>query len=399
MQAHYIIKILSGTMRGVEFSLFPGDSIFYLGPGSELTEGKVAETIARADNTFFIPDDTVTGSFTIRIVEPDKDAGFAAEPRIEVDERIEGQDARHFRLIPCNVVETSARTFFAVRPAKATWSADVLGFEPTSDHSMAAVDVPRVRRPRLRATRYAIVLATLLIGGGFVAYRYQAPDMKVRGLAAALHGAPEDYDIVYGRDDKLYVFSESAQGTEWARRASERMERSGTDRFVSKRTEADRIGTLLTKAHIDYVVIRLDSPAEPVVLLSAEPGQKNPMTTQVNNLLLGALPYAREIKIDTVSDRKLLHLAQSGLRAQGISVRQDGSWPRVNLANDVFLDDASLNAMKLFITDFYRQWGSRRINISIRLWDDLLKDRSYQYDSRQMLSVGRRSWDFSTQSN
>jgi len=89
-------------------------------------------------------------------------------------------------------------------------------------------------------------------------------------------------------------------------------------------------------------------------------------------------------------------IARDELRARGITTRTGNHAGRASISNDVFLDDASLHAMAQYRDDFVQQWGERRVRISIRLWDDLLKGRSYQYSQDQLLSVGEGRWDFST---
>ena len=75
MQANYKLKLLSGTLSGVEFTLGEGDSVFHIGPHRDLVDGIVAETLASADNTFYIPDETIAAAFVVRIVAADDNDG------------------------------------------------------------------------------------------------------------------------------------------------------------------------------------------------------------------------------------------------------------------------------------------------------------------------------------
>lgn len=117
---------------------------------------------------------------------------------------------------------------------------------------------------------------------------------------------------------------------------------------------------------------------------------------QVQALLAPQMPYATRIDVRSVGDAQLVEIARAELRARGISTRTGAQAGRASVSNDVFLDDASLHAMARYRDDFVQQWGERRVRISIRLWDDLLKGRSYQYSQDQLLSVGEGRWDFST---
>jgi len=108
------------------------------------------------------------------------------------------------------------------------------------------------------------------------------------------------------------------------------------------------------------------------------------------------LPYARRIDVRTVTDGQLINLARNGLRARGISTRLGTQGARTSLTNDSFLDDAALHSMARYRDEYVQEWGARRVHINIRLWDDLLKGRSYQYSDDQLLSVGEGRWEFST---
>lgn len=144
------------------------------------------------------------------------------------------------------------------------------------------------------------------------------------------------------------------------------------------------------------VVIRLRTPQRPEVVITALGLNDAERQRQVQALLVPQMPYAANIDVRLVGDGQLVAIARDELRARGITTRAGSHAGRASISNDVFLDDASLHAMAQYRDDFVQQWGERRVRISIRLWDDLLKGRSYQYSQDQLLSVGDGRWDFST---
>lgn len=400
-EAHYKLKILSGDLCGAEFSLAPGDTVFHVGPQRDLLEGVVAETIARADNTYYLPGDLAASAFAVRIVAQGEGEGEGeAGPVwcVELGERVEQGGAFRFRPLGANVVESAVGVHLALRADTEAWAAAVLDFAVSEAAQSAAGADPAPRRSRRRFLWLgAPLLLVLLALGGYAAYgRYYAPETRMRTLEDALKTGPVDYDVVYGRDERVYVFSDAVQGAAWGQRASQRLQRDRGDAYINRSREAERLGALLSAAGIDYAVVRLREPQRPVAVLSGDACIAE-MRERATRLLSGKAPYAREIGVECISDGRLIALAQDGLRALGISTRVDTSGARSSLSNDAYLDDATLRAMAGFSEDFRKQWG-RRIAINIRLWDDLLKGRSYQYDPGQLLAVGDGRWEFSTQS-
>jgi hypothetical protein len=160
--------------------------------------------------------------------------------------------------------------------------------------------------------------------------------------------------------------------------------------------EAARLGTLLDAEGVDYAIVRLRDPAVPEIVLASSGGDEKNRHARVLRLLSPQVPYARTLDVRSVSDAQLVAIARQDLRARGISTRVSTLGGRSAISNDIFLDDAGLHAMAAYRREFARQWGERRISINIRLWDDLLKGRSFQYSQDQLLSVGQGRWEFST---
>jgi hypothetical protein len=242
---------------------------------------------------------------------------------------------------------------------------------------------------------FAGALLVGLASLGYVVQQRYAPESKVRGLVGVLRGAPVDYAIAYGTDHRLYAFTDSPSGVAWGQRASQRLGRGDSDVFLERAHEAQRLGALLTSAGIEYAVIRLHDPARPEVVLSGERLLAETVKPKAQVLLAKHMPYAQDIRMDSVSDTRLVALARERLLSFGVTSRLDASGSRVSISNDVFLDDAALHAMTRYAEEFSRYWGDQRISINIRLWDDLLKGRSYQYSPGQLLSVGQGRWEFS----
>ena len=381
-------------MGGVEFTLCEGDTVFHVGPQRELSEGSVGETIASADNTYYIPEDRPLGAFLIRWQPASLDGGSPARLQWasqDVDKRWLFSD------VPANEVFDVEGVYLAWRAVDDSWASEVLDYQPTLSKALRARTPLVARMPRPRSKRAlglslgAAVLITLL-GAGYWFQRHYVPETRVRGLAEIVADAPVDYDIAYGKDGRLYAFTDRAVGVTWGRRASERLARRD-DIYVERSREATRLGELLTAAGMEHVVIRLRDPQRPEVVLSGDIIVTESLKRRVQAMLEPAMPYAAAIQVESIDDPRLLAMARERLRSLGISTRVDTVGSRVSVSNDVYLDDASLHAMTGFVNEFGDYWGRRRIAINIRLWDDLLKGRSYQYSPGQLLSVGEGRWD------
>ncbi|HEY9134103.1 MAG TPA: PrgH/EprH family type III secretion apparatus protein, partial [Dyella sp.] len=286
--------------------------------------------------------------------------------------------------------------YLAWREAEGTWSPEVLDFRPPQ--RALQVRTPLVSRVRRQTSSKpfwfaaAVAAAAIVLSTGYWYRHHFVPETRVRGLIGSLAGAPVDYDVVYGSDGRLYAFADKAIGVAWGRRASERLHRRD-DVFLERTQEATRLGQRLTAAGLDYVVIRLSDPGAPEVVLGGDLIVTESVKRRVNEILGEAAPYARSIKVESIGDARLIAIARDRLRLMGISTRVDMTGARSSISNDVFLDDAALHAMSRYADEFGNYWGRRRVAINIRLWDDLLKGRSYQYSPGQLLSVGEGRWD------
>lgn len=383
--ASHKIKILSGTMSGVEYTLHAGDTVFRTGPHRNLTDGVFGRSLAEADNVFYLPDEArEEASILVRVT--------ATDPQVVELAACAAKEAPQYRPVALNVVLHAAGVYLAVRAEADRWTSEVLDFrvpEPTPPPAGSTEGKPK-RGPLVAGI--AIALLGCLVAAGYWAVSGATPEVKISGLAGLLSAAPLDYEIAYGRDGQLYAFSDSAEGVTWGERAARRALREG-DTFLERSKEAKRLGMVLESAGIDHVVVRLTHLARPEVVLSG--GTVQPaLRDRVRKLLVESAPYIKDVDVSSISDLQLVNVAGARLQSLGISSKVEASGGRLFLTNDAFLDDASLHAMSKYAEEFNHTWGNRRVTISIRLWDDLLKGRSYQYSSSQLISVGDGRWDF-----
>lgn len=392
MSTSYQLKLLSGTLNGVEYSLTEGDTIFYVGSHRDLVEGKAAQMLGSVENAFYLPEDLPEAAFVIHIAT-------GTEP-LRLGERDGPGEPWQYRAILPQQVLCAAGVHFAIRADDEDWAEQVRAFAPPvaltvvpaapgAGSSSLPIVAGYSRRVRVGLMLGALALAASLVVGWFW---QQAPQAQVRGLTSVLSEAPDDYQILPGRDGKLYAFTDVHDGLAWGERASRRQGRA-KDVYLLRSVEAARLELELIDAGLPVVVVRLDQPARPQVVLLGNIDER--LQKQVGALLATAAPYAaRPAQITGITSAELVALARAELHGLGISTRVEPQGQRVSVINDVFLDDASLNAMATMATAFHKHWGRRRITIQLQLWDDLLQGRSYRYSPGQLLSVGDGRWKY-----
>jgi len=380
----YILKLLSGTLQGIEYTLEPGDWLFRIGPRKHLLDGSAAELLGRAENTFFIPDDVLDASFVIRIP-----ADASAVP--QVGESEDGADMV-FRGLPAQQVHAVAGIHLALRRTDEVWVSQVLSFTPPPASIAVLGDHSRLQRWQRRVLVGVTAVAVMACLG--LGVRHLVTQSQVRSIQQTLAEAGDRYTVVAGRDGKFYVIGDD-DDMAWARRATRRAG-WGEAVVLSRQKERERIESILERRKLDLVIARLDSPSLPQIVLSSDTGVLPGVAAAVRSQVMDAMPYASDVRIDAVGDAELYHRATAQLAQASVEARGERTAGGVTVVNAAYLDDRGLRAMSVAAEDFSKEWGTRRITFRIRLWDDLLKGRSFHYDSDQLVALGRGSWVFST---
>lgn len=385
---HYVLKILSGSLSGVEYTLSDTETLFHVGPRQELVNGNAARLLGHADNVYYIPDEVALDAFMFRRVD---DSGTSP---LEIGERTDGA-AWRWREAALQMPHAVAGLHVAVRRREDAWSEAITAFVPPTAPSTAVPADALPAQPPVRRRAPALMIATAAVAvvaicsGWF--YWHYLPETRIRGLAGILQDAPADYQIVAGEHDRLFVFADTPADKAWAERASRRLQRRH-DVHLVRHEQARHLEQTLIDAGLDVVVVRLEQPARPnIVLAGTRPGAQ---LERVKQVLGGRIPWQHELHVEAISDQQLIAQARQALRVRGISTRIEPNGTRTSVVNDVFLDDVALGNMTAAAAEFQQQWGTRRITIIPRLWDDLLQGRSYRYTPGQLLSIGSGRWDY-----
>jgi hypothetical protein len=289
--------------------------------------------------------------------------------------------------------------WLAAAAQEAPWSPAVLEFVPPKDVVVARAHASA--RPTRRMVGGGI-LALLLVLGIAAVWQFgllhrDADAASAASLQETLHGGPESFTVLPGRDNRLYVFSVHPENMLWAMRALHGVSHEQQAMFVTLQGETERVGRLLEAAGQSAAIVTLTQPQRPQVHVVAHGESASAVAESVRALLMNAMPYAEDVTVSSIDERTLARKAQAELGALGISSRVITVADHVSVMNDVVLADADLASMVSYRKRFTRQWGERLVSIRIELWDDLTKGQSYEYGPQQLLTTDKGRWTFLSQ--
>lgn len=385
------LKLLSGSVAGAEYPLAQGDTVFVVGLQQHLWDG-TAGGYAAADNVVFIPDECAEVVFVVRVVAPDDLVADA--PPLQIALARNDGEALQFETLPVQTPHAVGPLWLAACDQIMPWAPRVREFVVPK---RALVTVEKTGRKASRHLLAAAVLVTVLAVGAVWHFMGLNRDPGVVGVAAIearLHGGPETFTVLAGRDRRLYVFTRDPENVLWAKRALQGISQEAQTVFVTTQSEVERVGRLLEPAGQGAAIIRLGKPQRPEVHVVARDRSAPESAGSTRALLMDAMPYAQDVLVKVMDESALAQTAQAELGALGITSRVVSVANHVSVLNDVVLADADLASMLSYRKRFTEQWGERWVSIRIELWDDLTKGQSYEYGPQQLLTTEQGRWKF-----
>jgi type III secretion system PrgH/EprH family protein len=409
-----VLRLLNGALRGGEFVLEGGATLFVLSPPDAFQRD--AGQADFPDNAIFIPVDDGGGNF-----EVDVTAAEDGQPQVALRDLSEFAEAAPYAL---NTVRRIGGLDIALRAQKDAWSPEVLAyagdlpaapFEPVmaSLQSEAAEHVKKNGGKRLR-TAIATLLSALFIAAVaamlWSQYAARSSDEKATQAAQAaqlsqaaqwsalLRGAVGQYRVLPGRDGLIYIFAADERDAGWAQQAVARSGKAEQARVVQTSVEHARILRLLdgNQRGLAYHILRLDNPARPELWLSAE---RAPLDAAARAALAqriaALLPYAETVSVQLLSDAVVAQQAAAGLDLLGVRYRKTTHETSVTLSISGALADGELQKIRTFVEAFYRQWGRNYIHFSVEMADDWRKGKSFEYGGNGYVKATPSHWDFS----
>ncbi|SDD38207.1 type III secretion system protein PrgH/EprH [Cupriavidus sp. YR651] len=373
-----VIRLLSGSLKGCEYILLPGVTLFIQRQESDLAQS--SGMVDLPPNTIVIPTDRDGVNFEIEL-------GAASDDAVVV--RTLGESTRAWQ-IPFHTIGEVGPLRFCIKPAGADWRPGLLG-AATSDSGRA------VRRSSMTPIACMIaILATLAV------LIWMWGDVRgedeVADIATLIAGDPDNYQIVPVEGSTVvHVFSKTDRNASWARQAVARHALSQQVLVTTIHAEEMRIQALMQERYPDIAFHRIElaDARRPVLMISEE---RTSLSAESRRALSGQLkawmPYAQAPRIHAWKDAAIENQAAAGIDRLGLP------YVRERTSNSVIfrvvgpLDDANRHRMQQLIADFQDNFGSRYIEFSTYLEDDWLKDKSYRFGSGGYVKVTPRHWLF-----
>ncbi|CAH0214073.1 PrgH/EprH family type III secretion apparatus protein [Pseudomonas brassicacearum] len=377
-----VLRILNGPLRGCEFPLGEGTTLFVVGAVEVLGDG--ARSASVPTDAIFVPLEEGGCNFEVLVDQATPDG---------VPLRLLG-DSVEVRHCDFQARVQLGGLHVALRTADQSWTPECLG--PAHDRSC---DVAEYSGWRVHWTRWiagAVGLAALIVVISIGSMPGPAPEADIRALVT---GASAPVRVLRGRDDAVYVFVSSERDAGWSRQVLTR-HASLNSEVLMQDQERRRLEQLLVNhdPQLAWHFLDLKDPSMPRLLLSTQRNLLTPAKqAKLLDVLLAAAPYARDVLVQMQDDNLLADLAQNGLQRLSLAYDRVDHENGVTFAIEGNLQDSELAAARQYVDRFYRQWGDRYVHFAVELKDDALKGKSFQTGPQGYVKTGSSSWFFSKQ--
>ncbi|CNF34317.1 PrgH/EprH family type III secretion apparatus protein [Yersinia kristensenii] len=385
--ANIVVRVLNGFLRGCEFTLSEGRTIFIVDDKKHINEQHKGTVLP--DNSIYIPAENVGVNFEISVV-PDKICRvFLRE--IHDDDELS-------REIVANEVIVVGLLKFAWRHQQDIFLNEILstnidgsGVETLPTET---TQTPHAMGRLIKICVVGIVLSILLVTG----YIYQtASQREINSVAALLNYAPEDYQIIFGHDRQLYVFAKTDKAAEWAIQTLIRNPPRQQAHVVSKDTEQQRVARWIEShwPQVKFHRIKLTSARNAVIQISAERTSLSERDRDnFSAALKHAFSYMDAVILESLNDTTVRNIAVQGLQKMALPFREVSNGDSVTFVIYGVIEDGMLESIKNFINQYYQLWGGRYVHFSLELQTDWFKDKSFKFGELSYIKLSSGHWFF-----
>lgn len=382
VEAGAVLRVMNGALGGCEYRLGAGATLFVVQPESALLMGDAAPDLP--ENAIVIPvegaacnfeivlDDAISESFVLRRL---------AEDGIE-------ESACRYQ----SVCDTGGLKF-ALRRISDAWDASLFGVRPDEGGGIA--------RPNRWWWGVMAVTIVLMLGCGVAAVAWLWDGFRavpVRDVESLIGGAPFDYTVLPARERRIvYVFAGTQRDAMRARQALVRGGRASGVEVVTTGDEELRVRRRLLESMPEAAVhrVRLDNPAEPVLVVSDERTSRDAaVVAKLLARLRDSMPYAKSIGIERLSDSLIEQRAIAGIEAVGATYRRGTHGNGVVLRIGGDLDDAGVSKLRLFIESFEKGFGAHYISFVMDERPEWMRGKSFKYGGVEYVKTGKEHWYF-----
>lgn len=384
-----VVRLINGSLRGCEFTLTTGRTIFIVCPADDIKQQH--QGTITPDNTIYIPCSVPSPNFEIFVPE-DKD-----KPLILHTLEAEGTTEK----------EISANKLIVIGEQKVCWRdekgvfADELLTDYTHQQSHDDDDAQKddVKITNGKSPWWKLAAALVIIGCVSAAgYSYlNETQRQITSVAEFLDNKIGDYHIIYGKDNIIYILSESESAAQWAIQSMIRTPSPYRTKILTTDNEAQRIGKWIESnwPQVKIHRVRLDNPEHPIVEVSAERTKLSPAEMKrFTDSIAKNINYATGVSVNSISDQSIRRLAIDGLEKLSLSFTEVKNSNSVTLVIRGALDDGEFERLKIFITHYSQIWKGEYVQFAMELKDDWLKGKSYKYGDRGYVKLSPGHWYF-----
>lgn len=375
-----IIRLLNSSLRGCEFLLSPGRTLFVVGEHSDLvTNDQIPEL---PGDTLFIPLEKGGINFEVLFDEVQPE-------HILLRELAEGEYQAHERTVTFNQILHVGELLIALRPEYLSWSSEIVEYPKVE--TLQDVKPTKHYVPAL----LAIATVSVLFISGFLLR--SNPQQQANELNMLLGNEHQRFQVLLGRNKIFYIVAANDRDANWAQQVIARGDYSDPAKVINPVLENERVTRWLADNYpsLAYYRLQMDDPRQPQLWISRQRSQlseDNIQTLSIN--LMTVLPYADRINIVSMDDKAAVRQAEIELNRQALPFSRNDQADGVTFVIQGSLDDGELLRARLLVDNYYRQWGERYVQFAIELKDNWLKGHSFQYGDQGYVKMSSGHWYF-----
>lgn len=383
-----VIRLINGSLRGCEFTLAVGRTVFIVSHEDDIRlqhQGTITP-----DNTIYIPCNVSSSSFEIVVPEDKEKSLILHELNSELFTEKE---------IAANELIVIGEQKICWREEGDVFSDDVLSDapEPQSHTKNDHKDDVVVSGNKGWGWKFAVGFAIVgCISAASYSY-FTETQRQITSVAELLDNKVGDYNIIYGKDDIIYILSESESVAQWAIQGMIRTPSPYRTKILTTSSEEQRIAKWIESnwPQVKIHRVRLDIPDHPVIEVSAERTKltsaelKNFSTSVAKNI-----NYATDISVNHISDQSIRRLAIDGLEKLSLSFTEVKNVNSTTFVIRGAIDDGEFERLKDFITQYSQIWKGEYVQFAMELKDDWLKGKSYKYGEKGYVKLSPGHWYF-----
>lgn len=373
----FILRLLNGPLKGCEFTLLNGITLFVVN-----NEPLIAPDELLQDNIIYIPMDNGGVNFEIHVVSPDV---------IYCHQIHESETLKE--TVGLGTVIDVGQVKLAIKKVSDEWPPLLI-----DEHYQTE---KRKHHPKSRKNKN-IIFILLMVLFTILTMTYlknilQSQEDKNSKLSLLLGDTAKNYFIGEGIDGVNYIISPNERLSSWAKQSLIRLKSNEKYIVATYSDEVERITNWLihSQNNIKYHNILFENPLTPVLVISKERNKfDDESLRKIIKDLKYQIPYAKEIKINYVSDLYIENIAEQGLKKLAIPYVKKKNKESISFTLPGELNDSQILRLKNFSHQHRQLWGGY-VHFVIDLKDSNLTGKSLSFGEENYIKLNLDNWIFS----